>query len=183
MPYCRNKKPCLITSVILGILLFTLFGIPGCIYTTYNPLPYIPPDADYIGISIESLNNAYFGTYRPPWLTDEIFEGKHLIIKDIVVKKDMLKSRTGTYTDTYIVVGPAPVPAEPYIIIGAYLIKPEDPSDLEWLRVGQVIDVAGKFVGWSQEHGLVVITNCLIELAGVLPLPLPGSETVEIPEY
>ncbi len=179
----KYNKLFLITVGIPVILLTCLIGMTGCgKAAAVNSAPVvIPLDVNYVEITIKQLNDAYFSSYRPPMQTDEMFEGKGLVLKNIVIKERMVTSGPSSYSDIYMVVHSIPV--KHYLLVDAFRFEPQDPSALKGLEVGQVVDIAGVFVGYSLELNVVVIINCLIEPAGQLPLPFAGAEIMEISGY
>ena len=92
---------------------------------------------------------------------DEILTDEPIIIKKIEVSEEMLKTRTNSL-----------IKAADNIIIEA----PKD-SDLDKLKVGQLVDILGICKGISNEWSAVVLKDCFIEISGRLQLPLEGDTT------
>jgi len=91
---------------------------------------------------------------------DEMFTGRAIIIKNIKLTEEMMKTKTN------INIG------------GCIIIELQNTSDLERIKVGDVVDIVGKCMGVSEDRYVVVVKDCLIQPAGLFPLPLPGGEKV-----
>jgi hypothetical protein len=167
----------------MGIPVILLSGLTSCgnVSVAIDYPPVVSLDVDYIELTIEQLNDAYFSSYRTPYETDELFNRKTFVFKNIVIKEYMVRRGVSTHTDEYMVVHSVPV--EPHFLVDAFRFEPQDPSVLKRLNVGQVVDIVGEHAGYSLQQNVVVFINCLIEPAGQLPLPFSGAEIMEISGY
>lgn len=144
--------------LVYSLLLAGLVGLFGCANTALSVQPFVPPQyLDCIEISPFKLADYYFN-YQPPYIwmltADEAFTGKAVIMKNIEITEEIIDTRAKSF----------------FIVNSNVLVKPQDPSIMNELKVGEVIDILGLSKGVSDNR--VVVEGCLIEPAGRLNLPV-----------
>jgi hypothetical protein len=153
--------------IIVIILLLTITGAASCSNTAPALIPYIPPR--YLE-SIETTSfDLVYAYFRPQTRAnaEKAFNDKYVIIKNIKLTQEIIDNKT----DTYLNLG------------GTLFIKLQDMSDLERFSIGEKIDVVGICLGIPPGGYSVVLEDCLIEAAGVLPLPQTGEGGGSPPLY
>ena len=98
---------------------------------------------------------------------EALLNGRYIIIKNIEITKEIIDNSSETYLN-----------------LGYTLyIQPSDLSRLGHLSIGQKIDVVGICLGIPTGKTAVVLDQCVIESAGIIPLPLSGNEAIGDPIY
>ena len=159
------------TIVFIGaILSLCLISVTGC--TKQDPFipEYIPPPAGesryYIETTTEGLWNEFLSQYSDTISAEIKYVGRSFIFKDILIDEYKLNRRY-----------------ESYILINLVQFVPRDPSELQELKEGDVVDIIGVCAGISDEYQMIVVANCQFLPAGLVPLPLPGGPPPLSPSY
>jgi hypothetical protein len=141
------------------------------------PFPYIPPPLNgyYLGMTVEDASNLLTAGYSQtlPVGVGGI-TGESIIFKNILLTAEKLQTkRVEVYAHGKELVS---TEVQTYIMASSVQFFPRDPSALEKLRVGDVVDIIGVCAGMSEEWpSVIVIRDCQILPAGLAPLPLPGG--------
>ena len=148
----------LLSIGIITFLIISLVFVFNSAPDTVAAFPYIPPpegDAGYyIEATTDKLTLALMAAYSV--ITPDTYKGKDFIFKDVLIKESRLR-------DTYL-------------MISVVLFQPQDPSDLNELKAGDMVDIIGVCDGALEEGStIVVVKNCRFLPAGVVNLPLPGG--------
>lgn len=169
----KFRRPLLISSSILiitAILTLSLTGLFNYTLGTSASSPYIPPPAGnsnyYIEATTEGLWNEFLSHYSDTISAKINYVGKSFIFKDILIDESKLNRRY-----------------ESYILINLVQFVPRDPSELQELKEGDVVDIIGVCAGISDEYQMIVVANCQFLPAGLVPLPLPGGPPPLSPSY
>jgi hypothetical protein len=148
-------------NILTSSLLFVgLVGLFSCANTPLAVQPFVPPQyLDCIEISPLELSDYYFN-YQPLYIwfptADEALTGKAVIMKNIEITEGMIETSTKSF----------------FKVNSNVLVKPQNPSIMEGLKVGDVIDILGLSQGISDEWAAVVLEDCIIEPTGRLNLPV-----------
>ena len=168
----RQLGKCTLHYVILtSLLLASLSGIIACDKAEVDVPIFIPPSyLDCIELSPLTLGDYYFN-YSPLyfWLptADEILTGRVIIMNNIEITEEMLKTRTESF----------------FKVAGNVMVKPRNPSRIKDLEVGDVVDILGICKGISDEWSPVILERCFIEPSGRLNLPLEGEGSQGLFDY
>ena len=152
---------------IIGVLVIMLVVPLNYTPDTSVPFPYIPPpERYYIEATPQQLHDEFFSPYRDPFSAEVKYVGKSFIFKNIFIDKEILSRRH-----------------EAYVWIDLIQFVPHNPSDLQELKEGDMVDIIGVCAGMSKEYAAVVVANCRFLPAGLAPLPLPGGPAPVIGGY
>ena len=156
--------------IVIAMLAISLISVTGC--TKQDPFipEYIPPPEGnrsyYIETTCEDLWNVFLSRYSDVISAEINYVGKCFIFKDILIDEYKLSRRY-----------------ENSILIGLVQFLPRDPSDLQELKEGDVVDIIGVCAGISDQYVMIVVANCQFLPAGLYPLPLPGGPPPLGPSY
>jgi len=155
-------------SVSLGVLSITVIlavGITGLLnykLDTSTHFPFILPPAGesmyYIESTPENLWNTFLSPYSIYFDTQSRYIGRSFIIKNLFMSEYRLSRRYETY-----------------IIIDDIKFIFLDPSGLQQLKKGDIIDITGVCVGVPEKEPYITVGNCQLLPAGLVSLPLPGG--------
>ncbi len=158
-----------IRITFIFILIFYLGTITITSCNSNEPLAnrYLPPK--YLG-AIEMTAYDLVQAYQHPssrMAAERLISGKYIIVKNIEITEEVINISTTNYLNW-----------------GHTLhIQPVDLSDLYRVGIGDKIDAVGICLGIPTGKMAVVLDQCIIELTGILPLPLSGSGKIEEPLY
>ena len=153
--------------VFITVLLMGVFAITSCSSTELATHRYLPPKyLTAIEITAFDLVHAY---QHPASRIDAeaLLTGKVIIVKNIEITEEVINNSTETYLNWGYTL----------------YINPSDLSDLDRLNIGDKIDVVGICLGIPAGKTAVVLDQCIIESAGIMPLPLSDSGGIDGPIY
>lgn len=134
------------------------------------PLAIPPSYLDCIELSPLMLGDYYFN-YNPLYFwfpaVDETLTGRAIIMKNIEITEEMLRTRDKSF----------------FKVAHNIMVKPRNISQMEELEVGDVVDILGLCNGISTEWSAVTLERCFIETSGRLNLPLEGEGSHDISTY
>lgn len=168
----KKFSKCILHYIILAsLLLASLSGIIACNKAESYIQPAIPTSyLDCIELSPLMLGDYYFN-YNAiyPWFptVDEILTGRAIIMKNIEMTEEMLGTRGKSF----------------FKVTHNVIVKPQAISQMEELKVGDVVDILGISTGISAETSAVILERCFIEPSGRLNLPLEGEGSQDIFTY
>jgi len=149
--------------ILISLLLTGLSGAIACNEAESDMPPYIP--SGYINcIELTPLRlGDYFFNYVPlyTWIApdDNTYTGKPIIMKDIEVTEEMLKTRNGSFLN----------------VADNVMVESRNQSNVEDLEVGDMVDILGICRGVSDEWSAVMLEQCIIEPSGRINLPLENG--------
>jgi hypothetical protein len=151
--------------------LASLSGVIACNRAELYVPPVIPLSyLDCIELSPLRLGNYYFN-YNPlySWLptADETLTGRAIIMKNIEITEEMLRTRDKSF----------------FKVAHNVMVKPRNISQMEELEAGDVVDILGLCTGISDEWSAVTLERCFIETSGRLNLPIEGEGSDSIFAY
>lgn len=158
----QRRFKCLLLMVI-AILAISLICTTGCAQQSPFIPEYIqPPDRYYIEMTPIQIDETMLSDYNTPQSVQREWEGKSLIVKNIIVNELALSTLH-----------------EGYIFLTNIKCIPLRPTDLSDLKEGDVIDIIGVFaevplVG-GEKIGVITLAGCQFLPTGLYPLPLPGG--------
>jgi len=138
----------------------------GCASTKIEPPPYVPPK--YLGaieLMLWQVLDAYLGTYGDFYLVSSILDKKTVVFKNIEIKQEMLVAKH-----------------KGYLWLDFIQCQPADLADLDALRKGQIVDIAGICHAPPYSGLGIVLTDCIFLPAGVADLTV-GAPGIDIPAY
>ena len=186
--------PLLIAIIsIVSILIITVILPFSYKPNTSAPFPYFeaPPNGYYIGTTVDDFISDWqlnlYGRYAPRIAATEIntaekYQGQTTILKDTIIPPGAVVERK---IQPYIPgEGLAEWETERFLLIKNIQFIPRDPSDLEKLKFGEVVDIIGIMGGMSKEWEIIIVVkDCQFLPAGLVPLPLPGGPTIAALPY
>lgn len=170
----RLRHPLLISVSVMGITAIIALSVTGLFnYTpdTSPSFPYIQPPAGerqkyYFEITPEALWQEFLSPYSDYFMAQNNYVGNSFIFKDILIDEYKLSRKYETY-----------------IVINQVQFVARNPSDLQKLKEGDVVDITGVCVGLSDKDTYIIVGNCQFLPAGLVPLPLPGGPAPISPSY
>lgn len=151
-----------ILFVLITVSLLGMVAVTGCSSTELATHRYLP--TEYLSAVEVTAFDLVYAYQRPQTRADaeRIFNDKVIIIKNMEITEEIIRDST-----------------EEYLNWGYTLYaRPSDLSDLDRLSMGDKIDIVGVCQGIAPGKIPVVLNQCIIESAGIIPLPISGEEGI-----